>query len=86
MNFCHQHGLAATTFEAYGTDPLEELFHLTEKIMKDYPLSICFASKLIFVHDNIFTRWLHNQTAVAMQRRLHLQGQQMVILPMKLDM
>ena len=86
VNFCHQHGLAATAFEAYGTDPLEELFHLTEKIMKDYPLSICFASKLIFVHDNIFTRWLHNQTAVAMQRRLHLQGQQMVILPMKLDM
>lgn len=86
VNFCHQHGLAAASFEAYGTDPLEELIKLTEKIMKDYPLSICFASKLIFVHDNLFTRWLHNQTAAAMQRRLHLQGQQMVILPMKLDM
>ncbi len=86
VNFCHQHGLAATSYEAYGTDPLEELFRITEKIMKEYPLSICFASKLIFVHDNMFTRWLHNQTAIAMQRRLHLQGQQMVILPMKIDM
>ena len=86
VNFCNQHGLAAASYEAYGTDPLEELIKLTEKIMKEYPLSICFASKLIFVHDNVFTRWLHNQTAEAMQRRLHLQGQQMVILPMKLDM
>lgn len=86
VNFCNQHGLAAASFEAYGTDPLEELFKITEKIMQDYPQSICFASKLIFVHDNVFTRWLHNQTAESMQRRLHLQGQQMVILPMKLDM
>lgn len=86
VNFCHQHGLAAASYEAYGTEPLDELFRLTEKVMKEYPLSICFASKLIFVHDNIFTRWLHNQTAEAMQRKLHLQGQQMVILPMKLEM
>jgi hypothetical protein len=46
---------------------------------------VFFASKLIFVHDNLFTRWLHNQTALAMQQRLHLQGMQMVILPMKVE-
>jgi hypothetical protein len=29
------------------------------------------------------TRWLHNETALSMQQRLHLKGMQMVILPMR---
>lgn len=84
-NFCHSHGLAAAAFDGYGIDPIAELDRLTEKVMNDFPNSVCFASKLIFVHDNIFTRWLHNQTALLMQRRLHLRGRQMVILPMKVS-
>ena len=83
INFCHRHGLAATSRLAFGTDPVEELFKLTDEVMQEFPNSVCFASNLIFVHDNFFTRWLHNQTALAMQQRLHLQGIQMVILPMK---
>ncbi|MBC7944366.1 MAG: APC family permease, partial [Burkholderiales bacterium] len=84
-NFCGKHGLAAAAYDAYGTDPVAQLDALTETVMADFPNSVCFASKLIFVHDNIFTRWLHNQTALHMQRRLHLRGRQMVILPMKVS-
>ena len=58
---------------------------LAQEVIAEYPNSVCFAAKLIFTQDNIFVRWLHNQTALAMQRRLHLRGQQMVILPMKVD-
>lgn len=83
INFCHRHGLAATSRLAFGTDPVVELLKLTDEIMQEFPNSVCFASNLIFVHDNFFTRWLHNQTALAMQQQLHLQGIQMVILPMK---
>lgn len=82
-NFCHTHDLAATTYCAFGTEPVEELMKLTSQVAQDFPNCVFFASKLIFVHDNFFTRWLHNQTALAMQQRLHLQGMQMVILPMK---
>ncbi len=82
-NFCHTHDLAAKTYCAFGTDPVEELMKLTDEIALTYPNSVFFASKLIFVHDNVFTRWLHNQTALAIQQKLHLQGMQMVILPMK---
>jgi len=42
-----------------------------------------FTSKLIFEQDNWFIRLLHNQAALAIQRRLHFDGLQMVILPMK---
>jgi hypothetical protein len=42
-------------------------------------------SKLIFDRENWLTRLLHNQAAMALQRRFHLRGMQMVILPMKLS-
>jgi len=69
----------------YGTDPVMILDDLAKEIIAEYPNSVCFATKLIFVRDNIFVRWLHNQTALTMQRLLHLRGQQMVILPMMIN-
>jgi hypothetical protein len=59
------------------------LENLAQEVIAEYPNSVCFAAKLIFANDNLLIRWLHNQTALTMQRRLHLRGQQMVILPMK---
>jgi amino acid transporter len=83
VNFCHGHGLAATSYLAFGTDPVAELVKLTDQVNREFPTAVCFASKLIFANENFFTRWLHNQTALAIQQRLHIIGQQMVILPMK---
>jgi amino acid transporter len=83
VNFCHSHGLAAKSYLAFGTDPVEELIKLAEEVNTEFPNSVCFASKLIFARESFFTRWLHNQTALAIQQRLHIIGQQMVILPMK---
>lgn len=84
VNFCHSHGLAATSRLAFGTDPVAELIKLSDQTAREFPNSVCFASKLIFAEESLFTRWLHNQTAMEIQQRLHLQGQQMVILPMKI--
>ena len=83
VNFCHSHGLAAKSCLAFGTDPVEELIKLSDQASREFPNSVCFASKLIFASESFFTRWLHNQTALAIQQRLHIMGQQMVILPMK---
>ena len=85
VGFCHSHGLAAATYQAFGCDPVDELTTLTEKVAQQFPNCVFFASKLIFQHDNLLTRWLHNQTALTMQSRLHLRGMQMVILPMKVS-
>ncbi|MDO9100870.1 MAG: hypothetical protein Q7J20_01150 [Candidatus Nitrotoga sp.] len=59
--------------------------NLVQEVMTECPNSVCFATKLIFVNDNTLVRWLHNQTALTMQRHFHLRGQQMVILPMKIS-
>ncbi|CUI09546.1 APC family permease [Massilia antarctica] len=83
VDFCQSHGMAASSYISFGTDAVDEVTRQCEEINRDYPSSIFFTSKLIFATDNWFTRLLHNQAALAVQRRLHLEGLQMVILPMK---
>src|SRR6185437_3662961 len=82
--YCHHHGLAAKGYLAFGTDPIEELTNLAEKIYSEFPHSIFFTSKLIFERDNWYIRQLHSEAALTMLRRLHLRNMPMVILPMKL--
>ncbi|MES3023769.1 MAG: APC family permease [Pseudomonadota bacterium] len=83
VDFCQSHGMAASSYISFGTDAVDEITRMCEEINREYPNSIFFTSKLIFSSDNWFTRLLHNQAALAVQRRLHLEGLQMVILPMK---
>jgi len=83
VDFCHSHGMASASYLSFGTDVVNEVTKLCESISKEYPNSIFFTSKLIFEQDNWFIRLLHNQAALAIQRRLHFDGLQMVILPMK---
>ena len=84
VNYCHANALAATARFSLGTDRVDELVKLAEEIQREYANCVFFTSKLVFRSENWVTRLLHNQTALAMQRRLHLAGLQMVILPMQL--
>jgi amino acid transporter len=83
VDFCQSHGMAASSYIGFGTDAVDEITTMCEEINREFPSSIFFTSKLIFATDNWMTRMLHNQAALAVQRRLHLEGLQMVILPMK---
>ena len=84
VDYCHQYGLAAEAYAAFGTDTVEELIKLAERISSEYANCIFFSSKLIFDSDNFLTRLLHNETALTLQRHLHLHGKELVILPMKI--
>jgi len=83
VDYCHQYALASEAHAAFGTDTVEELTILAEKISKQFSNCIFFSSKLIFEHDNFFTRFLHNETPITLQRNLHLIGKELVILPMR---
>jgi amino acid transporter len=83
VGFCHSHGMASSAYLGFGTDAVDELTGMCQRISADYPNAIFFTSKLIFENDNWLTRLLHNQAALSIQRRLHFDGLQMVILPMK---
>jgi amino acid transporter len=82
VGYCHAHDMAAASYRCFGTDVVRELTELVEKIVETFPNAIVFASKLIFEDDRLLPRLLHNQTALTMQRQLHLRGVQMVVLPM----
>jgi hypothetical protein len=84
VNHCRSNGLAATSYLVFGTDPVDELVKVAQKIQQDFPQAVFFTSKLVFDDENWLTALLHNQAALAIQRRLHLQGQPMIILPLKL--
>jgi hypothetical protein len=84
VDYCHQYGMAAEAYASFGTDTVEELTKLAVTVSEKYPNSIFFSSKLIFENDNFFTRFLHNETPLTVQRNLHLEGKELVILPMKI--
>ena len=83
VDYCHQYHIAAEAYVSFGTDTVEELTKLADKVSKKYTNCVFFSSKIIFEHDNFVTRFLHNETPFTLQRHLHLLGKELVILPMK---
>jgi hypothetical protein len=83
QGFCASRGLASETYEAYGADPFDELMRLLPRVFERYPNHMVFASQLAFGSDNLLTQLLHNQLPLAVQRRLHAEGHQMIIVPLQ---
>ena len=83
-NYCNANGRFAKAYVGYSTDIVEKLTQLTDRVAKDYPNTVFFGTKFIFDNENIFTQILYNHVPYIMQRRLHVKGLNMVILPMKI--
>ena len=85
VRFCHAHGLAATSYAAFGTDAVEAIVGLADEVLERFPGSMFFAGTLVFKDENWVTRLLHNYTAIAIQHKLHLKGVPLIIMPMLVD-
>jgi amino acid transporter len=68
-----------------GTDVVDTVVHLCEKLVEEYPMSTVFAGKVILQREHFFYKMLHNETAFAVQRRLQWKGVTMVILPIRVE-
>lgn len=84
VEFVHQKGNSAYAICDFDTDPVAKMIEIAENLHRENSNCIFFASNLVFSHDNWLLRKLHNETAFAVQRRLHTQGIMMMILPMSL--
>lgn len=80
-SYCISKGLPSSYYMGFGADPQKEMLQMCRKVVHDYPKAVFFASKLVFEKDSLLDRILHNQMPLAMQRKLHLEGQQMIIVP-----
>jgi hypothetical protein len=83
MELARQHGMASKYYLGFGVDGVEEMVKLCREAHAEFPHVVFFASKLVFENETWITRLLHNQIVYAIQRRLQLEGMQMVILPMQ---
>src|SRR3546814_1031003 len=81
-SYCASRDLAATSYQAYGGDPLGELMSLLPTVFADFPKCVVFSSKLVFEHETLLTRWLHNQMPLAVQQRLEAGGHPTHIVPL----
>jgi hypothetical protein len=76
-------GIPADYRMSMGTEANSECERLAQEVARDYPRSIFFAGKLIFERERWWDRFLHNETAYNIQRRLQFAGLAMVILPVR---
>ena len=77
-------GWSADCESAIGTEAVSELDQLCRAVAQRLPRSVFFAGKLVFQHDSWYQRILHNETAVAVERRLHFAGLPMIVLPIRM--
>lgn len=83
VDFARKLGIPAEYRLALGTDIVDELEQLCIQVQELFPRSVTFAGQLVFQKEGSIVRWLHNQTCVALQRRLAFHGLPMVILPVR---
>ncbi len=74
-------GLAATHRLTVGTDVVAEAEKLCLEVSREFPRTTFFIGKVIFERETWYHRFLHNETAFAVQKRLEWAGKPMVILP-----
>lgn len=81
VDFVQAHGIPATARGSTATDVISELEKICNQVAKEFPRITFFAGQLVFQRERWYQPLLHNQTAFAIQKRLHWAGLTMVILP-----
>lgn len=74
-------GMAAGFRFSVATDAVEELEHHCAALTHTFRDVTFFSGKLVFHKARFYHRWLHNETANELQRRLQFRGLTMVVLP-----
>ncbi len=64
-----------------GTDAVAEAEKLCLAVMRDLSVVTFFGGKVVFERERWYQRLLHNETALAIQKRLYWAGATMVVLP-----
>jgi hypothetical protein len=75
--------MPATYKFSVGTDAVAEAEKLCRQVMAEFPVVTFVGGKVIFAREIWYQRFLHNETALAIQKRLYWMGATMVVLPAK---
>jgi amino acid transporter len=83
VEFARSIGVYAEHRHAVGTDLVEELETLCQRLIKEFRRPVVFTGQLVFQRESVLTRSLHQETAFSIQRRLQFLGVQVVVLPIR---
>ncbi len=83
VNFMKHSGLYAESVCGVGTDVVNVVGEIAPSIVKKFPNAIFFGGQVVFPKESILSKWLHNYTVFAVQRKLYFEGIPVVILPVK---
>jgi len=86
VELARRFGFAADSRLEVGTDVVESATDLCQKTVRQFPHAIVFTGQLTFALEKFYHRIFHNETAFAIQKRLHWLGITSVILPIRVDM
>jgi K+ transporter len=76
-------GFYAESIHSVEIDTLSAVEERCEEIQRKYNKAVFFVGKLVFEEENVFTRFLHNQTAFSIQRILQFKGIPSIVLPIR---
>ncbi|MCE5229266.1 amino acid permease, partial [bacterium] len=85
VDLAHRLGFAAEYRLSIGTDAVEESVKLCRDVHKSYPRVLFFMGKLLFRDDYWYYRLLHNEMAYQLQRQLHFEGLNAIVLPVRVQ-
>lgn len=84
VEYMNLYGFYAEKFSSMGIDIVEESVKMAPSILEKFPDAIFFAGQIVFPQEFLFSRWLHNYSAFAIQRQFYHMGLQIVILPIRI--
>jgi len=79
-------GLPSISSYSVGTEVPVEAEKIATEMLVRFPRAMVVAGQLIFDEDTMWNRFLHNETAFLIQRRLQRAGVPMVVLPVLVDL
>jgi amino acid transporter len=84
VDLAHRLGVAAEGHESLGTDPVADTAKLVSDVAPRFAHPVVFGAKLVFQDEAWYQRFLYNDLAYAVQRRVQQQANlPMVILPVR---
>jgi len=83
VSFAAGLGVPAIARMAIGTEAVAEAEKLCLEVAHEFPRVVFFAGKMIFQQERWYHRLLHNETALAVEKRLRWVGKTMVTLPIR---
>jgi amino acid transporter len=85
VTLARSYGLKAMSRTACSIDYLGTIEEICLDLHREFPNSVFFAARLLFWKDTFWSRVLHNDTPMSLQRRLMFHGLQFIVLPVRLQ-